>query len=69
MKRNMMEVVSKVIGQNVIPVGYDLDLDEISALMRMAIMEGKASEAIEIAFDYGFVLGSRAARSGRIRKL
>ena len=69
MKRDMMDTVKKVMGQDIIPSRYDLDADEMTTLMRMVLNQKKLAEAIEVAFDYGFVLGSRAARSGRIKNL
>lgn len=69
MKRDMMKTVKKVLGQDIIPSQYDLDVEEMTTLLRIGLDQHKLVDVIEIAFDYGFVLGSRAARSGRIRKL
>lgn len=67
MRRDMMKTVSKVMGS--LPARYDMNIDEIAILMKKAIIERNVAEAIEIAFDWGFVMGNRATHSGRVKKL
>ena len=65
MKRNMMKTVEKVKGN--IPTMYDIDSSEINELCK--ILKAGSSDAIfnalSIAFEYGFILGARAHKSGK----
>lgn len=65
MKRNMMKTVEKVKGN--IPTMYDMDSSEMDELYRI-LKEGSSDaifNALSIAFDYGFMLGARAQKSGK----
>ena len=69
MKRDLMKLVNENCGHGRIPTAYDMTTDKIEELRNMAKTQG-FFEAIEAAFVYGFVLGSRAERKGAItRKL
>ena len=66
-KRNMASLAENA--KTKIPYEYDIGLDELTILMGK-ILSGdanKAFEAVSTAFQYGFVLGHRATRKGKIR--
>lgn len=66
--RNMEKTVEKIKGKfnnKSISDRYDMTLDEMLRLMDM-VHEGKAPEAICMAFDYGFILGHRATATGKV---
>lgn len=62
-RRNMEEITE----QTEIPRGYDLKISEIEKLLAK-VESGRIVSAIEIAFKYGFVLGSRATMAQIKRK-
>lgn len=69
-KRNMIQTAEKARGQltkNKHLSCYDLSIDEISELYIMSRKE--AIKAITTAFNYGFVLGTRARQKERIQAL
>lgn len=48
-----------------IPKRYNLSVEELEELHKL-IMEGKEIEAVLIAFRYGFELGRRATKKGKV---
>lgn len=64
MKRNMIKTVEKIRGKGIIPNAYDLDSEEMQTIYKM-FASGDIYEAISTAFDYGFILGARAEKSGK----
>ena len=76
MKRDMMKTVEKNCGNGIIPVAYDMDFGEMKELYNMAVPSSLRGvvptdgvlDAIQAAFVYGFVLGSRAERKNAIGK-
>jgi len=67
-KRNMIETASKVNFHNLNLEPYDLNVSEMLELKEMVTEYDKLFTAISTAFKYGFVLGHRATRNGRIKK-
>ena len=80
MKREMMKTANKAVGN--IPMQYDMVWGELRELKDIAEYQDdfgtyggtvKATgdgffAAVRIAFQYGFVLGCRAAHRGRVKK-
>ena len=66
-KRNMEKTTEK-IGLYTIPSAYQMDIEELKRLYEM-IKNGKVFEAFSMSFDYGFVMGNRATRRGRVKSL
>lgn len=52
----------------IIPDAYDLSFEDMSDLMEMAL-DGKAFEALALAFDYGFVMGNRCTLRRSLKRL
>ena len=53
---------------SIIPSPYDIGCEDMSDLLEM-IYNGKAFEAIAMAFDYGFVMGNRCTLRRKLRRL
>lgn len=69
MKRDMMKTVEKACGNGCIPEAYDMVTGEMQELMKLTTKGmDETFEALQAAFVYGFVLGSRAERRGAISK-
>ena len=66
-KRDMVKTAEEV-GFNTIPTAYQMNVEELRHLYEMIKM-GKVFEAFSMAFDYGFVMGNRATRKGRVKRL
>lgn len=64
--RDMMKTVEGVKYPS-IPDRYAMNMSEWLELLNMC-NDGKAPEAIHAAFTYGFVLGSRAQKAGKVTK-
>jgi hypothetical protein len=64
-----IERISKYAAGN-IPLRYDLATDDLAAIHEM-IHQGTDEEyrAISMIFDYGFVMGNRATRRGKVKAL
>lgn len=67
--RDMRTTAARAEGR--IPKEYHLKLDEITALVKRAraLDQEESLQAIITAFQYGFVMGSRATAAGKIGKL
>ena len=67
--RDMNTTAARAEGQ--IPKEYHLRLEEITELVRRAraLDREESLQAILTAFEYGFVMGSRATAAGKIGKL
>lgn len=65
-RRNMMETASKVNFDNL--EAYDLTSLEMFELAEKITDGDGLYTAINTAFKYGFVLGHRATRNGKIKK-
>ena len=67
--RKMEGLAAKAAACGYIPKEYDICLEEIDRLMHMvfSLDANKAFEAITIAFDYGFAMGHRATKRGRVK--
>ena len=66
MKRDMMKTVDTIKGKDLIPTAYDMDSTEMKAIYEM-FKSGDPYDAICTAFDYGFVLGARAQKTGKFQ--
>ena len=64
-RHSMEETVERIRGK--IPTAYDLDLEEFKRLCELSM--DSLGEALSIAFDYGFVKGTRANAKGRVSAL
>lgn len=64
-----MEQIAETTG-NLIPKDYDIDSSEILRLMKMArdYDPNEAYNCIVTAFYYGFAMGHRATRAGKVPK-
>jgi len=65
-RRNIFKTADSVAGK--INPHYDINADELKILAIMA-QKGELCEAIIAAFRYGYVLGTRAAQSEKIKAL
>lgn len=63
MNRDMTKTVATIKGKNLIPTAYDLTYNEIQALHDKFLSD--PFDAISTAFDYGFILGARAQKTGK----
>lgn len=63
-RRNLFKTANSVAGR--INPHYDIKADELNILGVMA-QKGELCEAIIAAFRYGYVLGTRAAQSEKIK--
>lgn len=68
MARRIMEKTAEKVDLDAIPSAYQMDVEELKRLYVM-IKNGKVFEAFLMAFDYGFVMGNRATRRGRVKSL
>ena len=68
MIRNMMKTVETIKGKGLIPDRYDITISEINTLHAMVHtgLDGEL-DALTTAFDYGFILGSRAQKAGKLQ--
>ena len=68
--RDMKKTAEKVEGKDIIPWHYQLTLGEINDAFDM-IHKSQEDEfnAIMTLFYYGFILGNRATRAGKVGKL
>ena len=64
-RHSMEETVERIKGK--IPTAYDLDLKELERLCELSA--DSIAEALCMAFDYGFVKGTRANTKGRVSTL
>ena len=64
MTRNMLKTVDSIKGKGIIPDRYDLTAPEMQTLYDM--FHRDPFEAISTTFDYGFVLGARAQKAGKL---
>jgi len=64
-----MEQIADTVGR-IIPKDYDIDSSEILRLMKMArdYDPNEAYNCIVTAFYYGFAMGHRATRAGKVPK-
>lgn len=62
-RHSMEETVKRTRGK--IPSAYDLSLEELERLCQL----GNISEALCMAFDYGFTKGTRAKAKDRVSVL
>ena len=62
---SMEQVVERTKGR--IPTAYDLDLEELKRLCEISV--DSITEALCMAFDYGFAKGTRAKAKGRVSTL
>ena len=53
---------------SVIPSAYDMSIEDMRGIFEM-MLDGKYWEAIETAFDFGFVMGNRATHSRKLKRL
>lgn len=65
MKRNMIKTADLVKGK--IPTMYDMDSFDMAQLLDILHSDSidREFEALDIAFRYGFALGSRAEKTGK----
>lgn len=68
MARRIMEKTAEKVDLDAIPSAYQMDVEELKRLY-VIIKNGKVFEAFSMAFDYGFVMGNRATRRGRVKSL
>lgn len=68
MLRDMEKTAAQIVGK--IPSGYQLSSKEMYELMDKALQGGAngTCKALIMAFRYGFVLGTRAARKAALGK-
>ena len=68
MNRNMMQTVETIKGKNFIPDHYDITVPEINTLHAMVHsgLDGEL-DALTTAFGYGFILGARAQKAGKLQ--
>lgn len=52
----------------VIPQQYDIGFSDMIELLRLA-HDGKAAEAINLAFSFGFVMGNRCTLRRKLHRL
>ena len=64
--RDMMKTVESIKGKGYIPDAYDLVAGEMDTIYKM--FQYDPFDAISTSFDYGFVLGARAQKAGRLQK-
>lgn len=64
MKRDMIKTAALAENKK---TSYDLTAWELHQLAEMAINKDKLFSAFVLAFNYGFVLGHRATRSGSVK--
>ena len=67
-KRDMEQIVKKVYQTDFIPKEYQMTMGDMEQLHSI-LMTGKEFEALAMAFDYGFALGCRATRKGRVKNI
>lgn len=67
--RNMETITEKA--RPVIPANYDMTVPELNRLMGLSFSKNPNDvfKAIETAFTYGFALGSRAAKAGKVKRI
>lgn len=56
------------LANSIIPDQYDIGYSDMSSLLEM-IRNGKAVEAVTLAFDFGFVMGNRCTLRRKLRRL
>lgn len=66
MNRDMIKTVESIKGKGIIPNAYDLTSTEAQTIYTM--FQSDPYEAICTLFDYGFVLGSRAQKAGKLQQ-
>lgn len=66
--RNMEAIAAAAVRH--IPEQYDINTDEMKRLMR-TIQSGEAEkvfDALCVAFNFGFAMGNRATKAGKVTK-
>ena len=68
MKRNMIATAAKA--KKSIPERYDITVGELQELYSILADESRDGrwDALTTAFEYGFVLGARAQKAGKLQK-
>ena len=68
MKRNIITTAAKA--KNSIPEHYDITVGELQELYSILADESRDGrlDALTTAFEYGFVLGARAQKAGKLQK-
>jgi len=54
--------------EGLIPYSYDMSMEDMTELMEMAL-DGRAFEALSLAFSFGYVMGNRATINRKLKKL
>ena len=69
MNRNMEKLSESA--RKVIPAEYDINSEELTRLRNMIYSgdKDKVFDAVCIAFNFGFVMGNRATRRGKVKAL
>ena len=68
MNRNMIKTVNVIKEKGMIPGNYDITAPELRTLIAMARSDPDGEfNALSTAFDYGFILGARAQKAGKLK--